>query len=104
VDFLIKDGGTVVGTATIDQRYSWSWELDGLHVHSLYQSQGFGTILLTTACAYADRHQKDLELIVASGGPMSNDQLEAWYARFGFQKATIGMRRVHKRKENMNVD
>ncbi len=103
MEFIIKDKHIVIGSVSVDTRYAFSWEMESIHVHHNYQGLGFGSILIRAAIGYADNHQKNMELIVASGGRMSNQQLTEWYARHGFELAAIGMRRYFKQKGNVYV-
>lgn len=58
-----------------------------LEVQAGFRRQGYGRRLMKMICDEADRCGERLTLL-AAGTPMamSTEQLETWYARFGFVK------------------
>lgn len=57
-----------------------------VNVPPAYRGQGIGSELLRECCADADATGTDLCLAPSSSGEMSDAELEAWYARYGFKR------------------
>jgi len=55
-----------------------------------HRGQGIGTNLLQQVCDDADYEEKDLILEIVPSGSLNYDQLEAWYAGFGFERIEYG--------------
>jgi GNAT superfamily N-acetyltransferase len=62
------------------------------NVYSCYPGQGNGSALLQQVAEYADAHQIEILLSVQEfrnpNGSLNNQQLEAFYEKYGFERIT----------------
>lgn len=61
-------------------------EVTHVHVPESERGKGWGTALLNYVTHAADKHAVALMLEVKSEGALSDEQLEAFYARHGFER------------------
>ena len=62
-----------------------TYELSELWVDVNERRKGLGRRMMKLVCDEADRERVVLKLIAATCGGMTNEQLKAWYKRFGFE-------------------
>lgn len=70
-------GDMVPGTRTITR----------INVPSEHRSKGLGSKLLGRICADADREAVSLSLEILPSGPLSYEDLQRWYVRYGFRRS-----------------
>lgn len=71
---LTNMGEMVSGTMTITR----------INVPSEFRGRGYGSLLLKQVLTAADHDLVRLSLEIYPSGPLSHDDLEAWYKRHGF--------------------
>jgi N-acetylglutamate synthase-like GNAT family acetyltransferase len=83
-------------------------ELDRIEVHDTCRNRGVGSRLMKAVCSAADQEQVALFLWVLSdqsASGLSDDQLQAWYTKFGFvlSDKVIGARLMIRLPQKVGV-
>lgn len=73
--------------------------LTNIHVPYQFRERGIGRRLLLQVLAAADECGKTIYLCASSSGAMSDEELVAWYSRYGFEEFNVMVLR-RKAKEN----
>jgi ribosomal protein S18 acetylase RimI-like enzyme len=95
VDVLLF--GTVHGSV-VAHLVGENWHIGSVYVDPQYQGYGIGTELMTRTIRHLLRKaNRDITLIPCSNGPMTQQQLRAWYIKFGFE-ATKGRSKMLRPK------
>ena len=87
------------------QRDGRVWNLARITVYPSYRGRGYGTRMLKRILADADREGVELRLYVCGGNGLTDEQLTAWYKRYGFTvRNALMMERLPKQpmKEQQN--
>ena len=71
-----------------------------INVPELSRGKGIGSALLNEVLREADKTNTTLYLEILSSGPLSYDQLEAWYKRHGFKGNMLYIRKPNHHKIN----
>lgn len=60
--------------------------VEWIYVLPEYRGRGIGSKMLRQVVEDADRERAVLYLDVSGSGPLDNDDLRAWYGRYGFEE------------------
>lgn len=89
----MKDSYTVAGASVkvgpskmLPHHMQSILELSDLFVEPEHRNQGQATALMRQVCYEADKEKRLLVLMPESKGELTNDQLEAFYCGFGFER------------------
>jgi predicted GNAT family N-acyltransferase len=85
--FQLKDGDDVLAAAEISTAGD-VWIFNKIFSSVENRARGYGSEVLTKLIDYIDRNHIDLFAYIYSTGSLSENQLDAWYRRYGFVDAS----------------
>lgn len=79
-----------------------TWIVNRINVPVKARGRGIGNELIRKLTEWADKYNQTLVLFINSSGHLSNEDLESWYMRNGFEKDLSGLHELirYPRKEN----
>lgn len=87
--FFVKFPEGMSAVANVDSyMISNVWTLRRINVPEKHRGKGHGSDLLRQVCEAADEAQMPVQLTVYASGALDDDQLTAWYKRYGFEVFT----------------
>jgi GNAT superfamily N-acetyltransferase len=90
---ILSPANEEAATATVWQRHG-VWWLTNVWTHHEYRQRGYATRCVKTAIADHSHHDLYLHVSGYVDQPLRDEQLAAWYAKFGFEPIdTLGTMR-----------
>lgn len=86
VYFQLKDNDKTLASSEISS-VGDKWVFTRMFVSEEHRAKGYGSEVLSKLVEYLDRNKLDLFAYIYSSGSLREEQIDAWYRRYGFVDA-----------------